>query len=721
VLASATPIYENGQISGHLSIRTKLPADQRKEAEQVYADFSCERGTALAGAGRRHSSPLDLRLFLYFFTRTLKSRLSTLVAVQAAFLVIIGAVGILATQASNGRLKTIYENRAAPLSQLFEIDDRSVRASIMLLDASVDGRAGRSVAGVEDQILKNSEVISKLWADYSSLKHSAEEKAIADSFVEKRKAYREGGINAALPLLAAGKFDELAELQTGEARELFRVEKVELDRLVAWQLAQSKAEFEAAQQQYMIVVAVAGGVLCLGLVLGGLIGYRTIRAVAGPLGQLNHAMEEIAQGRNNTRILVERDDEIGVALRNVQAMQNKLGFEVEERRDRAWVAEEEKSKALQDMADTVERETVKAVRDVAGRAQQRAGNASSMNDSATTVGANSGSVAAAAEQAIANAETLTHAATQLSASITEIAGQISSSRAFTVDAVATSSSAQATIGKLSAAAGRVGAVTNLISEIAGQTNLLALNATIEAAHAGEAGRGFAVVASEVKALAEQAAKATSDIAAQISEIQETTRESVTSISAIGDVIRSVDEVSSKIAEAMERESSVTHEISRTVEESAQAAREMATQIVSVSNEAVETGRRATEIRDGSIEIADKVSDLRAVLVSVVRNSTADVNRRISARVDIDRPAVVVINGKEQRVLVRDLSESGAILVDAIENVSVNTSLTMKIDGIAPALRGSATRIDERGVLVAFELTDEVKKLIAGLISRSIAA
>jgi hypothetical protein len=46
---------------------------------------------------------------------------------------------------------------------------------------------------------------------------------------------------------------------------------------------------------------------------------------------------------------------------------------------------------------------------------------------------------------------------------------------------------------------------------------------------------------------------------------------------------------------------------------------------------------------------------------------------------------------------------------------------MKIDGIAPALRGSATRIDERGVLVAFELTDEVKKLIAGLISRSIAA
>ena len=37
VLASATPIWENGQVSGYMSIRTMLPADQRKEAERVYA------------------------------------------------------------------------------------------------------------------------------------------------------------------------------------------------------------------------------------------------------------------------------------------------------------------------------------------------------------------------------------------------------------------------------------------------------------------------------------------------------------------------------------------------------------------------------------------------------------------------------------------------------------------------------------------------------------
>ena len=294
---------------------------------------------------------------------------------------------------------------------------------------------------------------------------------------------------------------------------------------------------------------------------------KTIRAVTRPLGRLNATMSEIAQGRLNSRVIVERDDETGIALRNIQAMQAKLGFEMEERRDRARIADEEKSKALNDMAETVERETNTAVGEVSGQMERMARNAALMNDSAATVGANSGSVAAAAEEALANAQTLTNAASQLSASIAEIASQVHSSRTLTIEAVTTSTKAQATIGKLSEAAGKVGAVTSLISEIASQTNLLALNATIEAARAGEAGRGFAVVASEVKSLAEQTAKATSEIAQQISEIQEATRESVTSISAIGDVIRNVEAVSSQIASAIEKQNTVTLEISRTVEES----------------------------------------------------------------------------------------------------------------------------------------------------------
>jgi hypothetical protein len=100
-----------------------------------------------AGVVRRRS--LSDRFAI--FTRTLKARLTTLIAAQAMFVVVMGAVGLLATQNSNVRMKSIYEDRAVPLAQLFEINDRSKEASIMLYDAAVNGRAGKPVGDVADK------------------------------------------------------------------------------------------------------------------------------------------------------------------------------------------------------------------------------------------------------------------------------------------------------------------------------------------------------------------------------------------------------------------------------------------------------------------------------------------------------------------------------------------------------------------------------------------
>jgi len=469
-------------------------------------------------------------------------------------------------------------------------------------------------------------------------------------------------------------------------------------------------------------------VIITAAILIALLGAVTLiiaRRMSAALVTMTSAVTRLGEGDFDIKLPgLDRGDELGDMARSIERFRTRAAekarseaFLEEERRQ---IAERNKGAALQEMADTVERETNTAVGAVAAGTERMASNAILMTDSALMLGKNSSSVAAAAEEALTNAQTVAKASSQLSASIAEIATQVNSSRALTLQAVTASTHAQSTIAKLSEAANKVGTVTNLISEIASQTNLLALNATIEAARAGEAGRGFAVVAAEVKSLAEQTAKATSEIAQQINEIQDATKASVTSIIGIGEVIRNVETVSSIISKAIDEQNAVTIEISRTVEETSHAAREVASQIVSVSNEAIETGRRATEIRDGSAEIAGKVDELRATLVRVIRTSTSDVDRRISSRIDIRRPGLLKIQGRSDRVMVRDLSVGGAVIDQNLPNTAINTPVTLLIDGISAELTGSVARKDDGATLIRFELSDAVSKILEGITTRQAA-
>jgi aerotaxis receptor len=94
VLATASPIRENGQVTGFTSIRTKLPVDQRKLAEEVYAAIRDKKSHGYridAGIIRRRSL-LDR---FSVFTKTLKARLVTMMSVQALFMLALGIGGAL--------------------------------------------------------------------------------------------------------------------------------------------------------------------------------------------------------------------------------------------------------------------------------------------------------------------------------------------------------------------------------------------------------------------------------------------------------------------------------------------------------------------------------------------------------------------------------------------------------------------------------------------------
>ncbi|MFH1340922.1 MAG: methyl-accepting chemotaxis protein [Pseudomonadota bacterium] len=609
VLATASPILENGQVTGYTSIRTKLPAEQRQEAEHVYALLRANKAQGYridAGIIRRRS-PLD---FLAFFTGSLNARLMTLVGTLALFMVSIGLAGILATRDSNARMKSIYEERAVPLTQLFDINDRMKDNTVAQYDAATNGRAGKPVGDIAGRVAGNIEAISRTWNEYAATYLTPEERIAADSFASRRKDYVENAIRPALALLADRKYDEASALLAGRAGELFALAKQDLDRLVAIQVKEAKAEYDAAVRQYFIVIAIAVAILIAGLLLAGFLSRQTIGAIVRPLGRLNATMLNITRAKLDSQIPVERDDEIGVALRNLQTVQAIVRFDREELKateKRAAVQRRSDMVRLADGFEGAVGEIIETVSSAATELEASAGTLTSTADRSRQVAT---TVAAASEEASTNVQSVASATEELSSSVNEISRQVQESARMANEAVDQARTTNDRVGELSKAASRIGDVVELINTIAGQTNLLALNATIEAARAGDAGRGFAVVASEVKALAEQTAKATGEIGQQIAGIQAATLESVNAIREISGTIERLSEISSTIAAAVEEQGAATQEISRNVQQAAQGTQQVSSNIADVQRGAGETGSASSQVLSAAQSLSDDSNRLK---------------------------------------------------------------------------------------------------------------
>jgi len=594
VLATASPIRENGQIVGYTSIRTKLPADQRAEAEHVYALLRNKKADAYridAGIIRRRS----LMDRLAIFTGTLNARLVTLIAVLGLFLLTLGATGVLATRDSNSRLKSIYEDRAVPLEQLFEINDRMKDNTVLLFEAVANGRAGKPVGDAASRVSANLEAVGKVWAKYMATYLTPEEKSVAESFTPKRMNYVEKGLKPGLALLADRKYDELGTLLAGPARELYDLAKADLEKLVAIQVKEAKVEYDAAEHQYVILIGMAVAMLVFGLVVGGMLGRQTVRAIVGPLQRLNGVMQNVTEGRLDSRIQVERDDEIGVASRNMQTVQAIVRFNRDEVKNTERRAAVQRKSEMARLANGFENAVGEIIDTVSSASTELEASADTLTSTADRAQELATTVAAASGEASSNVQSVASATEELSSSVNEISRQVQESARMAGEAVDQARITNDRVSELSKAAARIGDVVELINTIAGQTNLLALNATIEAARAGEAGRGFAVVASEVKALAEQTAKATGEISQQISGIQGATQESVNAIKQISGTIERLSEIASTIAAAVEEQGAATQEISRNVQQAAQGTQRVSTSITDVQRGASETGSASAQV------------------------------------------------------------------------------------------------------------------------------
>jgi methyl-accepting chemotaxis protein len=383
---------------------------------------------------------------------------------------------------------------------------------------------------------------------------------------------------------------------------------------------------QSAAQSASTAKTVSTAVSVIAVLAGAFFAWLIGRAVANPVIGMTDAMRKLAGGDTSTVIPAQgRKDEIGEMAGAVQVFKDSM-IETERLRAEQELmkkrAEEERRKAMLDLAARFESQVGAIVDGVTAQATELQATAQAMAATAEQTTRQSSTVAAASEQTTQNVQTVATATEELSASISEIGKQMATSTRMIRDAAQKAELSNEQVTGLTGAADKIGDVVKIIANIAGQTNLLALNATIEAARAGEAGRGFAVVASEVKALATQTARATDEIAQQVKAIQDATQASAQSIQGIAQSIGTVNETASTIAAAVEQQGAATQEIARNVTQAAQGTQEVSSNISGVSQAANDTGSAATQVLSAAGELSKNGERLKQQVESFLREVRA---------------------------------------------------------------------------------------------------
>ncbi|MBF0100924.1 MAG: cache domain-containing protein [Desulfobacterales bacterium] len=376
-----------------------------------------------------------------------------------------------------------------------------------------------------------------------------------------------------------------------------------------------------------------------------------------PIQKGVYFVNAIANGDLTATINVNQQDEIGVLIKSMEAMKNKImgiisdvvqithslfsssegltavsnqlassSEEVNSQAYKVAEASEQVSVNVQTVASASEQSS-HSVNNIAAMTEEMSVTFNSISQSAEKTAGNVNKMAQASDEISNSVNTMVAAIEELTASLNEVAKHTSQARLISQNANTETEVINEKMNTLASASKQIGKVVGVIKDIADQTNMLALNATIEAAGAGNAGKGFAVVAGEVKELAKQSADATDEISGQVDNIQKSIEEAVQAIRSITSVINEIANINQIIAVAVEEQTATASEIAKSVATNAQSINDVALNTNQSAKLVHEIARSTDEASKTSLEVAKHVEELSKA-VNNVAHSSIEASQRV---------------------------------------------------------------------------------------------
>nr|WP_051338761.1 methyl-accepting chemotaxis protein [Sulfuricella denitrificans] len=537
-------------------------------------------------------------------------RLFLLVSIMTVFMITIGVIGLRATSDVVASLETVYKDRTIPLADLSKVGSL-FNSNIDQILRALQHNPNQEIAKLHDhpvsdhikRIESNIAEINKIWGKYMATSLTPEEKQLAESFAQKRKAFLEETVLPTVQALKNNNYslETTSRFLVGSRTNLKEMSEVQ-QALFDLQTRVAGEEFHLAETRYGTARAISIGAIIGGVLLGLLLAWWIIRSIAGPLNQMRATISEVEKNSDFTqRIPVNSEDEVGQTAKSFNQLMTTL--------QQIFGQVLDSVAKVSDAAQTLSAASGQVATSSSSQSEATASMAANVEQMTVSINHVSDSAHEAVE--------ISRKSGKLSAEGGEVIHKAAAEMSQIAETVRHTAQAIEELGQHS---NQISSIVQVIKDVADQTNLLALNAAIEAARAGEQGRGFAVVADEVRKLAERTTKATEEITQMIGTIQSSAKGAVATMSS------AVDQVSSgvtlanqagsaivQIKDGAEQVVGVVNDISSALAEQSSASNDIAAQVEKVAQMTEENSAAAAETASAADNLQELANTMRAAV------------------------------------------------------------------------------------------------------------